>query len=71
MRKAPPVIDRTRAIVRFLNAHDVGGGRPTFVRERRGRLVVRGLCVMRSGALVTKLAIIEPTMQAARDWLGY
>lgn len=75
----------TDAVIAYLNRHDVCGRRaadgtyirqPTVVSERiDGMLVVRCAMTQRLATGEIELAevheAIEPTMRAARLWLGY
>lgn len=54
------------SLIKFINSHD--GCRAYGMLN--GKLVVSSLCSV-GGIAITVSDSIEPTMQAARDWLGY
>lgn len=61
-------------LVEFLNRHDTGIGELPTVKEllEDGRLVVRvGVSGPGEDEYKIEEEVIEPTIQAARDWLGY
>jgi len=62
--------DEFRHVIDYLKTHDPPGAGVRYSPEKR-MLQVRTYLTDQSGETEEVWELIEPTMQAARDWLGY
>jgi len=64
-------MNNVAAIIKFLNAHDVGFGSATVLSSTEDTITVRCVEYKRSGESREVKETIPATIKAARDWLGY